>query len=132
MLKENRWVLLIFLVVTVFLFSQLIASVSQAQEKYITPGDAASHVGEVQTVCGEVGNIQIETLQPTLIKLYQQANTKNFTIVINPSDRGKFTQPPLYSYLGKVICVTGMIKTYSNEPEIILNDPSQITIVPSQ
>ena len=132
MKKLHKWGLLVFLFLTVLLAGQLITSVSQAQEKYITPGEAASHVGEVQTVCGEVGNIQIETLQPILIKLYQQVNTKNFTILINPSDRGKFTQPPLYSYLGKVICVTGMIKTYSNEPEIILTDPSQITIVPSK
>ena len=132
MLNQTRFGFQIFLILTAFLASQFITPVSQAQEKYITPGDAASHLGEVQTVCGEVGNIQIETLQPTIIKLYQQANTKNFTIVINPSDGGKFDQPRLYSYLGKVICVTGMIKTYSNEPEIVLTDPSQITIVPSQ
>lgn len=132
MLKQNRWGLLVFSLLTVLFAGQLITSVSQAQEKYITPGDAANHIGEVQTVCGQVGNIQIETLQPTLIKLYQQANTKNFTIVIYPSDRAKFTQPQLYSYLGKEICVTGMIKTYSNEPEIILTDPSQVGIVPSQ
>jgi DNA/RNA endonuclease YhcR with UshA esterase domain len=122
----------ILFILTVLLASQLMTSISQAQEKYITPGDAGNHVGEVQTVCGEVGRIDIENLQPIFIKLYQQPNTRNFTIVIYPSDRSKFNDPPVYSYLGKKICVKGMIKTYKNEPEIILHDPSQITIVHSQ
>jgi hypothetical protein len=132
MKKAHRWNLLIFLVLTAFLGSQLLTSVSRAQERSITPGDAANHVGEVQTVCGEVGQIIIENLRPVLIKLYQQINTKNFTIVIYPSDKAKFTNPPLYSYLGKMICVKGMIQTYHNQPEIVVHDPSQITIGASQ
>lgn len=74
-------------------------------------------MGEVQTVCGEVGNIKSENLQPTLINLYQKVNTKILAIVIYASDRAKFTQPLLYSYLGKKIYVKGMIKTYNDEPE---------------
>jgi DNA/RNA endonuclease YhcR with UshA esterase domain len=122
----------ILFTITVFFACQLMTSISQAQEKYITPGDAGNHVGEMVTVCGEVGRIENEKLQPIFIKLYQQLNTRNFTIVIYPSDRPKFDNPPVHSYFGKNICVKGMIKTYHNEPEIILHDPSQITIVPSQ
>lgn len=133
MKKAHRWNVLIFVVLIALLASQVImTSVSQAQGQYITPGDAGNHVGEVQTVCGEVGRIDIENLLPIFIKLYQQPNTRNFTIVIYPSDRAKFNNPPVTSYFGKKICVKGMIKTYINEPEIILHDPSQITIMPSQ
>jgi hypothetical protein len=139
MLKKNKIKFLIFLVLTALVAGQLLPSVSQAQEQYITPGDAVNHVGEIQTVCGEVGKIKIEKLQPILINLYQllinlyqQENTRNFTLVIYPSDKKKFTNPPIYSYLGKKICVKGLIKTYLNEPEIILTDPSQITIESSQ
>jgi DNA/RNA endonuclease YhcR with UshA esterase domain len=132
MLKKNKLKFLIFLVLTALVAGQLLPSVSQAQEQYITPGDAVNHVGEIQTVCGEVGKIKIEKLQPILINLYQQENTRNFTLVIYPSDKKKFTNPPIYSYLGKKICVKGLIKTYLNEPEIILTDPSQITIESSQ
>jgi DNA/RNA endonuclease YhcR with UshA esterase domain len=132
MLKKNKLKFLIFLVLTTLVAGQLPPSVSQAQEKYITPGDAVNHVGEIQTVCGEVGKIKIEKLQPILINLYQQENARNFTLVIYPSDKKKFTNPPIYSYLGKKICVKGLIKTYLNEPEIILTDPSQITIESSQ
>jgi len=89
-------------------------------------------VGEIQTVCGDVGNIKMENLQPVLINLYQQPGTRNFTVVIYPSDKAKFTNPPVYSLLGKRICVKGMIKTYANEPEIVVKDPSQITVVPSR
>ncbi len=132
MIKQNKLKLLIILVFTATLASQLITSGSWAQEKYITPGEAAHHIGEIQTVCGLVGRIEMEELQPVFIKLYQEKNTKNFTIVIYPSDKGKFTNPPLYSYLGKNICVKGMIKTYRAEPEIVLTDPSQITLESSK
>jgi DNA/RNA endonuclease YhcR with UshA esterase domain len=132
MKNDRRWNSLIFLILITFLASQLITSVGQAQEQYITPGEAVRHVGEIQTVCGEVGRIKMENLMPILIQLYQQPNTRNFTIVIYPSDKAKFTNPPVYSLLGKKICVKGLIKTYINEPEIVVNDPSQITEVPSQ
>jgi DNA/RNA endonuclease YhcR with UshA esterase domain len=89
-------------------------------------------VGEIQTVCGEVGRIKMEILQPVFMNLYQQENTRNFTVVIYPSDRVKFSNAQISSYLGKKICVKGLIQTYANEPEIVVNDPSQITIIPSQ
>ena len=52
MLKRHRWVFLTFSALTVLLACQIITSVTYAQEKYITAKDAASQVGEVQTMCG--------------------------------------------------------------------------------
>jgi hypothetical protein len=131
MVKRHRWILMIFSAVTVLLTNRNTISVSFAQEKYISAKDAANHVGEIKTVCGKVINIRMERYQPIFIYLDQQLPDNVFTIVVYRSDRGKFNQPPLYSYLGKRICVTGVIHTYRTKPEIILHDPSQITAVPS-
>ena len=131
--EANRWV---FLILAVFLASELIASVSHAQENSITPNDAAKHMREVQTLCGMVVSTKFASQskrQPTFIILESLFHNQRFiTIVIWGSDRSKFPEPPEDYYQGKKICVKGMIKEYLGKPEVIVNDPSQITIVSSQ
>jgi hypothetical protein len=86
-------------------------------------------------VCGMVASSKFASQskkQPTFINLDKAYPNQIFTIVIWGSDRGKFPEPPEDYYQGKKICVKGMIKAYRGKPEIIVNDPSQITIVPSQ
>ncbi len=55
---------------------------------------------------------------------------RNFKVVIFPSVWGKWPEPPDQYYAGKTIRVTGLIKKYRGWPEIIVNDPSQIEILP--
>ena len=133
MLKGHRQSLLVFLLLTVLLASQLITSVSYAQEISITANDAAKHIGEMQTVCGMVASSKFASQskkQPTFINLDQPYPNQIFTIVIWGSDRSKFPEPPEDLYMGKKVCVKGMIKSYKGKPEVIVNDPSQITIEP--
>ena len=135
MMKENRWGLLIFSIIALLLASQIITSVSYAQEKYIAAKDANKHIGEVQTVCDIVASSKLSSQskkQPTFINLDQPFPNQIFTIVIWGTDRSKFPEPPEDYYMGKKICVKGMIKSFRGKPEIIVNDPSQITIMPSQ
>jgi DNA/RNA endonuclease YhcR with UshA esterase domain len=135
MITKNRFGFQIFLVLAVFLTTLILSSVSYAQEKSITAMEAGSHIGEVQTVCGMVASSKFASQskkQPTFINLDKAYPNQIFTIVIWGSDRGKFPEPPEDYYQGKKICVKGMIKAYRGKPEIIVNDPSQITIVPSQ
>jgi DNA/RNA endonuclease YhcR with UshA esterase domain len=135
MLKQTRWGLLILLVLTVLLAGQLITSISYAQEESITPNDAAKHIGEVQTVCGMVASSKFASQskkQPTFINLDQPYPNQIFTILIWGSDRSKFPEPPEDYYMGKKVCVKGMIKAFRGKPEVIVNDPSQITIEPSK
>ncbi|MGA2402148.1 MAG: hypothetical protein ABSG91_10625 [Syntrophobacteraceae bacterium] len=49
-----------------------------------------------------------------------------FTVLIRGSDRGKFEKPPETLFSGKEICVSGMIQSYQDRPEIIVKEPSQI------
>ena len=135
MVKKHSRGLLIFFVLTVMLVSQIIPYVSRAQERYISAKDASKHIGEEQTVCGVVASTKYATKskrQPTFLNLDKPYPNQIFTILIWGADRAKFKQPPEHFYRGKKVCVRGLIQAFKGKPEIIVNDPSQITIVPSQ
>jgi hypothetical protein len=51
-----------------------------------------------------------------------------FSAVIFKSAFPKFPANPEDYYLGKLVSVTGKVKEYQGRPEIILEEPSQITV----
>jgi len=52
-----------------------------------------------------------------------------FTAVIFSSNFHKFDSAPEQLYQGKKVRVKGMVREYRGKPEIIVNSPSQITII---
>ena len=95
----------------------------------LSPEDAAGHVGETATVCGMVASAKFAAgsrSQPTFLDLGKPYPSAVFTAVIFGDDRPKFGTPE-NSLRGKRICVTGQIREYRGKPEIILNDPSQLS-----
>jgi|SRR5271165_2907288 len=95
----------------------------------LNPEDAAGHVGENATVCGVVASAKFAAnsrSQPTFLDLGRAYPNSAFTAVIFGDDRAKFGTPET-SLRGKRVCVTGQIRDYHGKPEIILNDPSQLT-----
>jgi hypothetical protein len=48
-----------------------------------------------------------------------------FTALIWGSDRRAF-QPPLTSWQGKALCVTGLVELYQQRPQIVVNAPGQL------
>jgi hypothetical protein len=95
----------------------------------LNPEDAAGHVGETATVCSLVASGKFAAnsrSQPTFLDLGKPYPNADFTAVIFGDDRPKFGTPET-SLRGKRICVTGQIRDYRGKPEIILNDPSQLT-----
>jgi len=48
--------------------------------------------------------------------------------MINGKDRSKFPVVPEDAFKDKNICVTGKVIQYKGKPEIVVDDPSQITI----
>jgi DNA/RNA endonuclease YhcR with UshA esterase domain len=93
------------------------------------PEDAAGHVGETATICGVVASAKFAASsrsQPTFLDLGRPYPNAPFTAVIFGDDRSKFGTPET-SLRGKRLCVTGQIRDYRGKPEIILNDPSQLT-----
>ena len=87
--------------------------------------DAPKHVDET-TVCGLVASTKFAAnsrSQPTFVDLDKPYPNAVFTAVIFGDDRAKFGTPET-SLRGKHICVTGQIRDYRGNAEIIVNDPS--------
>jgi hypothetical protein len=109
--------------------SALLAWASAAYAAPVRPEEAVRHAGESGTVCGTVASAKFAATsrsQPTFLNLDRPFPNHVFTAVIFGSDRAKFGTPET-SLRGKRVCVTGQIRDYHGKPEIILNDPSQLT-----
>ena len=97
----------------------------------LAPGDAASHVGEEATVCGEVTGAKFSDhrkRKPTFIDFGPPHPNQFFTALIWGEYRDKFDYVP-ESLLGKRICVSGTITEYKGKAEIKVSDPSQIRVM---
>ena len=108
----------------------LFALCTSAQTSRITARQAKDHIGEVQTVCGQVTSTRFAPQskgQPTFLNLDEPYPKQIFTILIWGSDRAKFGTPEA-KYRDAGVCVTGKITSYRGTPEIVATDPSQIVL----
>lgn len=95
----------------------------------ISASEAAKHVGETTTVCGMVASAKYvpgSKGQPTFLNLDKPYPDQPFTVVVWGDDRGRFSSPPEVAFDGKRICVTGLIETYKQKPQIVVRDPKQV------
>ncbi len=105
-------------------------AIQTAAQKKLSAAEAKDHVGEMATVCGTVASTRYATStkeQPTFLNLDKAYPNQIFTIVIWGSNRTKFGTPEV-DYKGKRICITGKIAEYRGVPEIVADDPKQITM----
>ena len=86
---------------------------------------------------------KIVTVEGDIVKTYYAGGSKGqptflnfhdpyegyFTAVIWGDDRGKFPPNPESYYLYKKVRIKGKIEIYKGDPEIILRQPSQISVV---
>jgi hypothetical protein len=106
------------------------ASATRAADA-LDPADAASHVGEEATVCGEVTGAKFSDhrkRKPTFIDFGPPHPNQLFTVLIWGEYRDKFDYVP-ESLLGKTICVSGTITEYKGKAEIKVTDPAQIEVL---
>ncbi len=125
MTARIRFLLLILLVTTLLCHSV-------AAQRKISATEARDHAGETATVCGNVVSTRYAAStkgQPTFLNLDKPYPNQIFTAVIWGNNRSRFGTPES-DYKGKQICVTGKIAEYRGVPEIVVNDPGQITIEP--
>lgn len=100
-----------------------------ARAAELAAADAVHHVGETATVCGTVASAKFDNnlrSQPTFLDFDKPYPDEVFTAVIFGSDRNKFGTPET-ALRDKRICVTGKIQDRNGLPEMILNDPKQLT-----
>lgn len=82
-------------------------------------------------ICGIVANVYYDNHddgRPTFIDLGHPYPDQTYTIVIWGDNLSKFNPPP-QSWQGEKICVTGRVKLYKGNPEIIAESPHQIRVV---
>jgi hypothetical protein len=94
----------------------------------ISAAEANNHIGERQTVCGQVVSTHYAAQShgsPTFINLDKAYPNQVFTVLIWGSDRLKFGDPE-ETYRNKHICVAGKISDYHGVPEVVAYAPSQI------
>jgi DNA/RNA endonuclease YhcR with UshA esterase domain len=99
-------------------------------QKRLSAAQAKEHFGENATVCGEVVSTRYAAStkgQPTFLNLDKPYPNQVFTVVIWGDNRSKFGKPE-DDYKGKRICVSGKITAYAGLPEIVADDPKQITV----
>ena len=110
------------------LLSLVLATETAAQQR-LTAAEAKDHIGETATVCGSVVSTHYAPGtkgQPTFLNLDKPYPNQVFTVLIWGENRSKFGTPES-EYKGKRICVTGKITEYKAAPEIVVNDPGQIS-----
>jgi DNA/RNA endonuclease YhcR with UshA esterase domain len=91
----------------------------------ITPAEAAKHVGEQVIVQGTVDQVVLTVNLTTHINFGGRYPNHVFTATIFKARQSFFSG--VKGYEGKVIQVRGVVRLYRGKPEIVLNDPDQLT-----
>ena len=116
-------------VVIFFSFTALAGwAMVSARADPLAPVEAASHLGEVATVCGLVASTKYAPHSigaPTFLDFGGAYPNAAFTAVILGSDRAKFGVPEK-TLQGKEVCVRGEIRAYRGSPQVILTQPDQL------
>jgi len=96
----------------------------------LTWDEAINHVGERASVCGKVAGTRWSTGsngKPTFINIGEDyPSSARFVVLIWVDSRSNFSQPPEDYYLGKTICIEGLIQEYDGIAEIVVTSPDEI------
>ncbi len=95
----------------------------------IADSEASRHIGEMVTVEGKVANVRTTSTNTTYLNFGLPYPRQTFTAVIFRSAARSF--PNAHSWEGARLRVTGRIRLYKGEPEIVLEDPGQVEVVSS-
>lgn len=115
----------------IILFAAIIAlfSFKASAQTTITAKDAAKHINEKVTVCDKIWSTKLlDGSNMTFLDMGGYHPNQLLTIVIKGEDRSKFKNKPEEDYKQKNVCITGTIINFKGKPEIVVTDPSQITL----
>ena len=109
-------------------FASLILTHAGAEQ--ISATDAKLHIGQDETVCGEVASLHFAAHsrgEPTFIDIDSAYPHQVFTILIWGEDRTKFGDIQA-RYSAAHLCVTGTISEYRGAAEMVIHEPSRIVL----
>ena len=111
------------------LFALLFTGITYGQTS-IKLEDVSQHTGDSVTVCGLVADMRYfenSKNQPTFLNIGESFPNQKLTIVIWGSVKAGFKEP-VEILKGKQICITGRIILFKERPEIVIENPEQITL----
>ena len=111
------------------LFALLFTGIAYGQTS-IKLEDVSQHTGDSVTVCGLVADMRYfenSKNQPTFLNIGESFPNQKLTIVIWGSVKAGFKEP-VEILKGKQICITGRIILFKERPEIVIENPEQITL----
>jgi hypothetical protein len=88
--------------------------------------EAPDHVGDYASVTGTVTRVYTSKSNTTFINFCAEYKTCPFSAVVFASDAKKFTD--LKTLVGKTVTLSGKITSYQGNAEMVLDDPSQLSI----
>lgn len=88
--------------------------------------EARSHIGETGCIKGEVVQVFTSAAGNTFLNYCSNYKTCPFSAVIFSSDSGEIPNPQKYS--GKNVEITGLIRAYQGNAEIIIKSSDQVKI----
>lgn len=113
------------------LFAGIVLSITSEKSLAQTiPTDSVeNYIGKTVKVCDKVFGTHVSKGEKKTTSLNLGADFPNqkLTVVIFESDLPKFSYTPALLLKDKNVCVTGKLMTYKGKPEIIVNDPANLT-----
>jgi hypothetical protein len=97
----------------------------------IRSDEAIDHIGAAAEVCGPVATTSYRSDidgEPTFLNFDNPHPDQTFTTLIWGENRHRWQNPPEEFYADRILCVTGIIKLFEGDPEIIVTSPDQIRI----
>ena len=125
-MNNYKSITLVFIIATAL-------SKGYCQIESISTNEVSNYIGEIKSVYGVVVSTNYNgdaTNSPMFLNLDKAYPEHIFTVFIVNSIRDSFDYLPEVFYLNKKISVTGIIFEFKENPEIVVNSPSQIKLIP--
>lgn len=93
-------------------------------------GEVAKHVGDSVRFCAKVHNARYfasDANKPTILDLNSDFS-RPLNVVIREEDRKNFGNAPEILYNQKEVCITGLVQSFNNIPQIVLRNKNQIAV----
>ena len=116
-----------FVAISIMFAAFFCSSQTKAQTIPIDSGE--HYIGKTVKICDKVYGTHVSKGEKKVTSLNLGADfpLQKLTLVIFENDLSKLSYKPEIFLKDKNVCVTGKVMTYKEKPQIILNEPTQLT-----
>lgn len=117
------------IITCLFVGTFICVSATKTNAQTIPTDSVSNYIGKTVKVCDKVYGTHVSKGEKKVTSLNLGADFphQKVAVVIFESDLSKFTYKPEIFLKDKNVCVTGKVITYKEKPQIVLNDPANLT-----